>query len=194
MTAAKAVLKGVARGFAVVAVFPCALLSGFGRLHPVFQFFSEGLSLFPGLPGSYLRVAYYKMTLRRFSFSNYVGLGSFFAHAEASVGQHVGIGAYCILGYVDIGDHALIADRVQILSGRRQHRRDANGNLTDEGRRFSEISIGAQCWIGAASIVMASVGRGATVMPGSVITFRIPEGAVAGSDPAKVVREQMEAS
>jgi virginiamycin A acetyltransferase len=194
MTAVKTLLKNIARGVAVLMVFPCALLSGFGRVRAIFRIFSEALAFMPGTPGSYLRVAYYVLTLRRFSFSNYMGLGSFFAHPEATVGDRGGIGAYCILGRVNIGDHALIADRVQILSGRRQHFRDAQGNLTDEGRRFTEISIGAECWIGAASIIMASVGRGATVTPGSVIAFRIPDGATAGNEPAKVVREQTEAT
>ena len=87
------------------------------------RFLRKPSSLAPGLPGSYLRVAYYAMTLRSCSLDSHIGMGSFFAHPQASVGHRVYIGSLCVLGQTNIGDRTQIASGVQILSGRRQHGR-----------------------------------------------------------------------
>jgi len=82
---------------------------------------AQALALVPGKLGSYLRVAYYCMTLRRCSSQGYIGFGSFFAHPEAELGIGYYIGAYTIIGKVLIGNHATIASHVSILSGKNQH-------------------------------------------------------------------------
>ena len=112
-------LKQIARFAALVAAFPGALLAGFGRFEGVFEFFAHIAALAPGLPGSYLRVAYYSMTLGSCGRDCHIGLGSFFAHSKAFVGNRVYIGPLCVLGQTNIGDRTQIASGVQILSGRR---------------------------------------------------------------------------
>ena len=59
----KKVLKAVVQGFSLVLMFPFALLSGFGRIEPIYLPWAQLLAALPGLPGDYLRVAYYRMTL-----------------------------------------------------------------------------------------------------------------------------------
>jgi acetyltransferase-like isoleucine patch superfamily enzyme len=49
------------------------------------------------------------------------------------------------------------------------------------------VEIGANCWIGAAAIVMADVGAGSTIGAGSVVTRAIPAGSVAVGSPARVL-------
>jgi acetyltransferase-like isoleucine patch superfamily enzyme len=160
-------------------------LAGFGRWHEPFLFFAHLMALMPGIPGSYLRVAYYAFTLEGVGSDCHIAFGSFFAHSRASLGNRVGVGAYCVLGQVDIGEGTQCASLVQVLSGRRQHRRDAQGRLTDEGRIFRRISIGAHCWIGGGAIIMADVGDKATVGSGSVVAQDVPEGAVVSGNPAR---------
>ena len=168
-----------------ILVFPAACLAGFGRWHEPYIFFANAMALIPGILGSYLRVAYYRFTLERTGNDCHIGFGSYFAHSSASLGDKVGIGAYCVLGQVDIGEDSLLASHVQILSGSRQHRRDADGRLTDEGRSFRRIAVGRQCWIGAGAIVTADLGSGVTVGPASVISQAVGDGATVSGNPAR---------
>jgi virginiamycin A acetyltransferase len=188
-TSLKRFAKSLAHAvFLLLAFFP-ALLSAFGRLEPVFLLFAQACALTPGTLGDYLRIAYYKLTLDDCALDSRIQFGSFFAHPQAKVGSGVYIGAYCVLGRTEIGDRTQIASGVQILSGRRQHVRDQNGRIlgSDHGE-FTSISIGADCWIGAAAIVMADIAEGSTVGAGSVVIHAIPANSVAVGNPARVVK------
>jgi virginiamycin A acetyltransferase len=189
----RSVIKGVGRAAALVLTFPWAVLAAFGRFDAGFAFFAQALSLAPGLPGSYLRVAYYAMTLRSCSFESHIGIGSFFAHSQASVGHRVYIGSLCVMGLTEIGDRTQIASGVQILSGSRQHGRSQDGRIegSEEGI-FESVAIGSDCWIGAGAIVMAEIGEGTTVGAGSVVTRPIPARSVAVGNPAKVIKSTVE--
>jgi acetyltransferase-like isoleucine patch superfamily enzyme len=166
-------------------VFLPACLAGFGQWQGPYLFFAQLLALLPGAPGSYLRVAYYSFTLDRVGPDCEIALGSYFAHPAASLGRRVGVGSYCVLGSVDIGDGSLLGSRVQVLSGTRQHTRDGSGFLTDEGRIFQRISIGAHCWVGAGAIVSADVGEKTTIAPGSVVGAPVPQGSTVSGNPAR---------
>jgi acetyltransferase-like isoleucine patch superfamily enzyme len=62
----------------------------------------------------------------------------------------------------------------------------------DEGRP----DIGEHVWIGPNCIIAGSVtvGDGATVLPGSFLTFSVPPGAVVKGNPAQIVRTAFENS
>jgi virginiamycin A acetyltransferase len=181
----KSLLKQLALLIARILVLPHACLAGFGRWHELYLFCAQIMAGVPGIVGSYLRVAYYKWTLESVGKDCHIGLGSYFAHAQASMGDDVGMGAYCVLGQVDLGAGTLLASHVQILSGSRQHKRDESGKLTDEGRTFRRIKVGTQCWIGAGAIITADLGDGATVGPGSVVSQNVPPGATVSGNPAR---------
>jgi virginiamycin A acetyltransferase len=181
-------MKALLHGVFLALAFPMAVLSGFGRSETVFLCFAQGCALVPGIIGDYLRIAYYKLTLLECALESRIQFGSFFAHPEARVGRGVYIGSYCVLGRTAIGDRTQIASTVQILSGRQQHRRDADGRiLGSEGGVFEQVDIGADCWIGAAAIVMANVGAGSTIGAGSIVTRPVPSASVAVGNPARVV-------
>jgi acetyltransferase-like isoleucine patch superfamily enzyme len=186
--AVKSLVKWGARTVALLLVLPAALLALFGRFHGGFVFCAQALALAPGVLGSYLRVAFYSLTLGRCGEDNHISVGSYFSHAQASMGAHVGIGAYCVLGQVDLGDRTMLATGVQILSGSNQHVRDAQGRLSDEGRTFRRLKVGSDCWVGAASIIMADLGAHVTVAAGSVVSRDIPAGATVAGNPARLVR------
>lgn len=186
-------IKRIVRVIALIAAFPCALLAGFGRFESAFEFFAHIVAFAPGLPGSYLRVAYYAMTLRSCSQESHIGVGSFFAHPQASVGHRVYIGPLCVMGQTSIGDRTQIASGVQILSGRRQHGRSQDGRIegAEEGV-FEVVPIGADCWIGAGAIIMAEIGEGTTIGAGSVVIHPVPPRSVAVGNPAKVIKNANE--
>ena len=186
----KNILKAVAHGASLAIAFFPALLSGFGRAETIFAFFAQAFAGAPGIPGDYLRIAYYKLTLDRCSLDSRIQFGSFFAHARARVGRGVYIGSYCILGHVAIGDRTQIASGVQILSGRWQHARDEASRILGSDRgHFQPVTIGADCWLGAGAIVMADVGEGTTIGAGSVVVQPIPPRSVAAGNPARIVKQ-----
>jgi acetyltransferase-like isoleucine patch superfamily enzyme len=186
----KKVLKGGLHGLFLVIAFVPALLSAFGRLETVFAFFAQAFAVAPGIVGDYLRIAYYKLTLDRCALDSRIQFGSFFAHPQARVGRGVYIGSGCLLGCTTIGDRTQIASGVQILSGRRQHPRDGEGRILGSHQgEFQSVTIGEDCWIGAAAIVMADVEAGSTVGAGSIVVQPIPARSTAVGNPARIVTE-----
>jgi acetyltransferase-like isoleucine patch superfamily enzyme len=186
---AKRILKFLLHGFFLLLVLPAAALSGFGRWKLFYGIFANWYALAPGVPGDYLRIAFYRLTLAECSLASRISFGSFFGHAEASIGEGVYIGSYCVLGKTVIGERTQIASGVQILSGRRQHSRDESGRISGSDRgTFAPVVIGPDCWIGAAAIVMADVGAGSTIGAGSVVSRPIPAGSTAVGSPARVIK------
>jgi virginiamycin A acetyltransferase len=184
----KRAAKGAAQAVSLAVTFLPAAMSGFGAWHAIYTVFAHGLALFPGLPGDYLRTAFYHLTLTSCALSSRVSFGSFFVYSKATVGEKVYIGPYCVLGHTEIGANTQIATAVQILSGSRQHIRDESGAISGaELGHFTTVRIGANCWIGASAVVMADVADGSTVGAGAVVTKEIPPNSVAMGVPARVL-------
>jgi acetyltransferase-like isoleucine patch superfamily enzyme len=184
----KTFLKSFFHAVFLAIAFPLALSSGFGRLASVFRFWAQSCALAPGLPGDYLRIAYYRLTLEECSLESRVQFGSFFVYRETTVGRGVYIGGYCVLGRTVIGERTQIGSGVQIVSGKRQHPRDAEGRIMgSEHGIFETVGIGADCWIGSGSILLAEVGDRSTIGAGSVVVHPVPAGSVAVGNPARVV-------
>lgn len=184
----KTFLKTLFLGISTLLVFPAVLLSAFGRIREVYRFFAQAHALIPGLPGDYLRAAYYRWTLAEFGPNSRIQFASYFAHPEARVGRNVYIGSMNIIGRAVIGDGCQIASGVQILSGGRQHLRGEDGSLSGSDRgEFETVRIGKGCWIGASAIVMADVGEYTTVGAGSVVTKELPANCTAVGSPARVL-------
>jgi acetyltransferase-like isoleucine patch superfamily enzyme len=184
----KSVLKTIAQAIALACMSPLAAMSAWGRLAPVFEFGAHVVALIPGLPGHYLRAAYYFMTLRESALSARISFGSVFAQSSSRVGRDVYIGAYCVLGACEIGERTRIASHVQILSGRHQHARDDDSRLMGTEAILRTISIGADCWLGASSVIMADVGAQTTIGAGAVVPHPIPPNVVAVGNPSRIVR------
>ena len=183
------ILKSLAHALSLAAAFLPAAACGFGRWNAPFTLFAHAYAMSPGIPGDYLRIAWYRLTLADCSLESRVSFGSFFSSPRARVRRGVYIGSYCILGHVTIGERTQIASGVQVLSGARQHARDSHGRILGSDRgAFEAVTIGSDCWIGAASVIMADVGDGTTIGAGAVVTRPIPAGVVAVGCPARVIR------
>jgi len=184
-------LKRIAQGLALAISFPAAALTLFGRISPIYTFFAHALAFSPGLPGSYLRAAYYKMTLRKCSIDITIWFGTYFVEPDTSIGALVSIGSYCVVGRSSIGPRTQIGSHVLIPSGRRQHLRQEDGSLTD--CLPGETIIGADCWIGDGAIVMAELGAGSTVGAGSVVTRPVSPQTVVAGNPARPIQQTLAA-
>ncbi|MBZ5580692.1 MAG: acyltransferase [Acidobacteriia bacterium] len=186
-------LKLALQGISLLAAWLPAAAAGFGRWKGPYTFFAHAYALVPGIPGDYLRVAFYRLTLDECALSSRISFGSFFAHPGATLGPRAYVGSYCIIGRASIGGRVQIASGVQVLSGSRQHVRDEEGRISGaEDGVFSPVTIGDDCWIGAAAVVMADVGAGSTIGAGSVVVRPIPSRSVAVGSPARVVSQAAE--
>lgn len=180
------VAKRIIQAVAVVVVYPCAVLCAFGRSSGGYQFFAQALALVPGLIGSYLRCAFYRLTLLQCAKDVTISFGTYFSQREARVAPNVSIGSFCVIGRAAIGEATQISSNVQITSGRHEHRRDASGRLGDGVSE--QVTIGAHCWIGASATIMAHIGPHATIGAGAVVVKDIAAGAVAVGNPARVLK------
>lgn len=92
-------------------------------------------------------------------------------------------------GGVRIGSRTLIGYGAQILSA--DHRIPlGRGPIFSSGHKACPIHIGADVWIGAHAIITqgVSIGEGAVIAAGSVVTRDVPPFAIAGGIPARVLR------
>lgn len=101
------------------------------------------------------------------------------------------LGSYTFIygdGGVEIGKDSLIANHVELISGNHKFR-DASQLIRLQGGEIKKISIGNDVWLGAYVIVLpgVTVGDGAVVGAGSVVTRDIPSYSIAIGVPAKVV-------
>ncbi len=153
----------------------------------VFTGASQLLALLPSFVGTYLRSAFYYGALERCSWEIHVGFGTIFTHRSASMGRNTSIGTYCVIGHADIGDQVMMASRVSIPSGRRQHFDDA-GRLSAK-TRYDRVAIGSKSWIGEGAIVMADLGDHCVVSAGAVVLKSKPPATLVGGNPARVLKE-----
>ena len=115
--------------------------------------------------------------------------------SRVSIGAGSHIGQWSCLwagdsgGRIEIGEHALLAPDVFITAS--DYDFDAGpGPVMDLPKREGDVRIGSNAWLGAKVVVVAgvTVGDGAIVAAGSVVTRDVPENAVAAGVPAQVIR------
>jgi acetyltransferase-like isoleucine patch superfamily enzyme len=101
------------------------------------------------------------------------------------------VGAFCNLGHVLLEDDVLLGSGVHVLSGKRQHHFDREDiPIREQGGSYEEVKIGRGSWLGNGCIVMAEVGEGCIVAAGAVVTQAVPDGAIVGGNPARVIGQR----
>jgi acetyltransferase-like isoleucine patch superfamily enzyme len=92
-------------------------------------------------------------------------------------------------GGVTIGSRTLVGYRSQVLSA--NHRVPPNGGqIFDAGHTHAPVTIGSDVWIGASCVVLpgVTIGDGAVIAAGSVVTRDVPALAFAAGVPARVIK------
>jgi virginiamycin A acetyltransferase len=159
-----------------------------GRRDAVFQACSQLVSLGPGVPGDFLRRAFYRLTLASASEDCSIHFGTILATPEVQIGRGVYIGANCNIAHCRIGDDTLLGSNVMILSGSRQHHFDRlDVPIRHQGGSHRTLSIGRDAWIGNGAIVLDDVGDQAIVAAGAVVTKPVAELTIVGGNPARVI-------
>lgn len=119
--------------------------------------------------------------------------------------ENIYLGSSVNLGYrpvliagkskIIVGNHVMFGPQVTIRGG--NHRIDLLGRYMDmvknDEKRLEDdpgVIINDDVWIGTRAIILAGVtiGRGAVVGAGAVVTKSVPPYAVVGGNPAKIIR------
>jgi virginiamycin A acetyltransferase len=191
----KVILNRISQFVVLPLAIPCMLEEWLISRHAetVFQTCTHLMALLPGLPGVFLRRAFYSMTLERCSLNCYIGFGSLFTHRVATVEDHVYIGIYSMIGSAHLGKHCLIGSRVSILSGKAQHVLDENGMWTPfTPERIAKVVFGPNVWVGEGAILMADIGEGSLISAGAVITTNVRPHVIMAGNPARFIRKLQE--
>jgi hypothetical protein len=189
---ARAVFKKTIFFIAVLCVSPLILLTRleeFVRNKRSARFFGaskEILAIVPTIIGEYLRLAYYWGVCTEVSPEASFLFGCMLARQDAIVRSGTVVGAFCIIGHVDIGENVLLGARVSIISGKYVHGKP--GERIDESsgqHEFQTIKVGRDSWIGQDAVLLESVGEGCTVAAGSVVLREVPDGITVMGNPAR---------
>lgn len=131
---------------------------------------------------------------------SYASIGSnvtFPSKGTISRCQNIHLGSHIYIGpepyiYADGGlmiqDHTIIGPRVTILTSNHNFRSDKLLPF-DEVSYLEQVTIGKFVWIGANVTICpgVSIGHGAVIAMGSVVTKNVPEGAIVGGNPSKII-------
>lgn len=109
------------------------------------------------------------------------------------------IGKFCSIGpFVKIGLGKHPIDRFSTSPIFYSTKNPLRINLVsqDTFKEFEEVSIGNDVWIGANAIIMdgVKIGDGAIVAAGAVVTKDVPDYAIVGGVPAKIIKYRFEES
>lgn len=152
------------------------------------QLVSESLAMRTGLRGFVLRERFYRAELpacgERCTFNHGVVL----TKASIRLGSDVSFGNGTLISAAVFGSDVVVGPGAQFLSGKGQHgfaRRDVP--MARQPGVFKTIRVGDDCWIGAGAIVLEDLGRGVIVAAGAVVVDSVPDFAIVGGNPARVL-------
>ena len=109
---------------------------------------------------------------------------------NAKMGDYSELGTRCMIqADVEIGNDVIMGPDVKIYS--RNHRYESlTQPIRDQGKHIHRTLIGNDVWLGANVIVTAgcSIGNHVIVAAGAVVTKDVPDFAIVGGVPAKILK------
>lgn len=151
----------------------------------------------PGMPGAFLGHWLRRLCVKRLFKSTGVGVRvasnvRFGLGGEIVIGNNsnLGYGLRIIGGAVTFGDHVVMGPDVLIISENHETS-DIVKPMGLQGQAESQcVKIGNDVWIGARAIILPGVeiSGHSIVGAGSVVTRNVPEYAVVGGNPARIIK------
>ncbi len=141
-------------------------------------------------PSHTIRNFFYRLSGIKLGHKATIHMGArFYLPQNISIGDGTIIGDHVFLdgrAPIKIGKHTDFASQVMVYNS--EH------NLADPAFTATEepVTIGDYCFIGPRVIIMpgVNIGNGAIVAGGAVVTKDVPEGAIVGGVPAKIIGER----
>lgn len=142
-----------------------------------------------------LRLAIFKLMLKKFGKASTIDYGTYIRYpSQVRIGEHTMINRGCRMlasfhhkdVEIVIGNHVAVAPEACFLAAGHDYRQL---NLPDTA---ASIVVGDYVWIGARSVILqgVTIGEGAVVAAGSVVTNDVPAYSVVGGCPARVIKNR----
>jgi acetyltransferase-like isoleucine patch superfamily enzyme len=155
-----------------------------------FAFFAQFWALVPGLPGNYLRAAFYRQVLDFCDKACVISFGAICTHRQVKIEKNVYIGPYSLIGSSWIKAGTLIGSRVSVTSGKKQHALDDTGQWKGfDAKNMVQVHIGPRAWIGEGAVVMADVGDTSMIGAGAVVAAVVPDHVMGAGNPFQIRRQ-----
>lgn len=115
-------------------------------------------------------------------------------HKDVSIGSHVQFGPHCIIQCdISFGHYVLMAPYVAFV-GRDDHVTDKSGFFIWNSGRGDKYKtrVGNDVWIGHGAVILSgiTIGDGAIVAAGAVVTKDVPPCTIVGGNPARVLKDR----
>lgn len=124
--------------------------------------------------------------------NNKIGKGALIGSgSNLSMQDNSGIGKNCIVSFANIGNDVMMGEGVVFYASNHKFDRLDIPMLKQGMSEPRTIEIDDNVWIGAFSIILPScskIGYGAIIGAGSVVTKDVPEYAIIGGNPAKIIK------
>lgn len=144
----------------------------------------------------FIRNIFFKLSLKNFGEKSTIDYKTYIRYpSHVRIGSHTTINRGCRLitswHYKDveisIGDHVAVAPEVCFLAAGHDYTRK---NLPNTA---ASIRVADYVWIGARSIILqgVTIGEGAVIAAGAVVTKDIPPYVVAAGVPAEIIKERV---
>ncbi|MAU14731.1 MAG: acetyltransferase [Muricauda sp.] len=156
------------------------------------------LILFKNTPEDYRPYSLFFPSIRSFLVRNYLSSCGINLRVKkgaeislkSTVGNHSELGTRCMIqSNVQIGDYVIMGPDVKIYS--RNHLFSSlEKPIKNQGKEYFKTIIGNDVWLGANVIITAGcrIGNHVVVAAGAVVTKDIPDYAVVGGVPAKILK------
>lgn len=115
---------------------------------------------------------------------------------ELIIGENVGIAANAFIamrGKIEIGDNTIFGPGVSIHAENHNFE-DLEKPIRLQGATRKGIKIGKDCWIGSKAIILdgVNIGNHVIVAAGAVVKKDVPDYAIVGGVPAKIIKMRKE--
>lgn len=141
------------------------------------------------LRGGFLKLLYPHQFGKNINIGRKVYLGDF---SNIRLGNHSSLGANFRMhqARVEIGNYVMTAEDVLVLGGGHRYA-DLDTPMVLQGEYpITRLTVEDDVWIGRRSIILAkniTIGRGAIIGAGAVVTKNVPPYSIVAGNPAKII-------
>lgn len=120
---------------------------------------------------------------------------NFYTGWEIEIGDDSSLGIGCMVPFdLKVGKDVMMGPDVMIVGENHQFTTRAKPMRLQGGKKYPPVKIEDDVWIGARAIIMpgVTIGKGAIIAAGAVVTKDVPSYAISGGNPARVIKFRSE--